>query len=182
MPFKLELRVDSPLHPQDRERPYHVDAKVSAGATRAHAQGALVGQLQLEDFALRFEMAGDNLGDLYPFSACRARYAALRAQRSTPSTWDGVELQDFKGKIGDSDMRGDASIDLGGNRRRLQASVVSTRLDFDDLGVVVGAPPSTKPGETASPEQRKVAARAEIEPEDPARFAIQSRQASHHGR
>jgi AsmA family protein len=170
--FKLDLRVDSPLDLQDRERPYHVDAKVVAGATRARAQGALVGQFQPEDFSLQFDIAGSNLGDLYSLFGVALPDTPpyeLTGQLSRNGTvWS---YEKFKGRIGDSDMQGDASIDLGRDRQRLQASVVSTRLDFDDLGVLVGAPPSTKPGETASQEQRELAAafksRPKILPDSP---------------
>ena len=163
--FKLDLRVDSPLDLQDRERPYHVDAKVVAGATRARARGALVGQFHPEDFSLRFDVAGSNLGDLYPLFGVALPdtppYALTGQLSRDGSVWS---YKKFKGTIGDSDMQGDASIDFGRDRKRLQASVVSTRLDFDDLGTLVGAPPSTKPGETASQEQRDLAAASQSRP------------------
>jgi len=158
-PFAIDIRVDSPLDLVDRERPYRVDAKVSAGETRARARGALVGQLQLEDFALKFDMSGENLGDLFPLLGVPVPdtppYALSGELGRHGTVWS---YKDFRGKVGDSDMQGDASIDLGGDRPLLTANVVSNRLDFDDLGSVVGAPPSTKSGETASDEQRKVAA------------------------
>jgi AsmA family protein len=171
-PFKLDLRVDSPLDLQDRERPYHVDATLAFGATRARAQGALVGQFQPEDFSLLFEIAGSNLGDLYPLFGVALPdtppYALTGQLSRDGARWS---YEKFKGTIGDSDMQGDASFELGRERRRLQASVVSTRLDFDDLGVLVGAPPSTQPGETASQEQREAAeamkARPNVLPDSP---------------
>jgi uncharacterized protein involved in outer membrane biogenesis len=164
-PFAIDIRVDSPLDLVDRERPYRVDAKVSAGGTRARARGALVGQLQLEDFALRFDMSGANLGDLFPLLGVALPdtppYALTGELGRSGTVWS---YKNFKGKVGDSDMQGDAAIDLGGDRPRLTADVVSTRLDFDDLGSVVGAAPSTKPGETASEEQRKRAADLRAKP------------------
>lgn len=158
-PFELALRVDSPLDLQNREQPYHVDAKISAGATRAHAQGALVGQLQLQDFALRFDMSGANLGDLYPLLGVAVPetppYSLSGVLGRDGNTWS---YRNFEGKIGDSDMRGEASFAFG-KPQRLTANIVSKRLDFDDLATLIGAPPSTKPGETASQGQKEVAAR-----------------------
>src|SRR5690606_25677437 len=44
--FKLAARVDSPVDLQDGTKPYRVDVRATAGETRAHARGALRGQLQ----------------------------------------------------------------------------------------------------------------------------------------
>ena len=48
----------------------------------------------------------------------------------------------------------DVSIDIGGERPLLRARLYSSNLDFDDLGGLIGVPPDTRAGETASPEQR----------------------------
>ena len=71
---------------------------------------------------------------------------------------DGVwRFDDFAGRIGDSDVAG-RLVFTERPRRHLQVDVVSNRLDFDDLGPLIGAPPRTV-GETASPEQRRQAQR-----------------------
>lgn len=82
----------------------------------------------------------------------------------------------FTGKLGDSDMRGDVSIDVARERERplLRGELVSQRLDFDDLASLIGAAPSAKPGETISPEQRALAlqlqARPKVLPDRPFRL------------
>jgi hypothetical protein len=55
-------------------------------------------------------------------------------------------------------MHGDVSLELGGERPTVIADLKSKTLDLDDLGVLVGAPPGTGPGETASEEQKQKAA------------------------
>ena len=67
---------------------------------------------------------------------------------------DVWRFSDFDGMVGDSDVAGDVSIDVGGKRPALHAKLRSRQLDLDDLGGLIGAPPGTAPGETASPEQR----------------------------
>ena len=64
----------------------------------------------------------------------------------------------FDGKIGDSDLVGSAIYDKGPQRPLLKADLRAKLLDFDDLGPLVGAPPKTGAGETASAEQRQKAA------------------------
>ncbi len=57
---------------------------------------------------------------------------------------------------------------------KLTAKLRSTLLDFDDLGALVGIPPATGEGETASPEQKKIkaelAARSRVLPDSPFSF------------
>jgi uncharacterized protein involved in outer membrane biogenesis len=67
-------------------------------------------------------------------------------------------FRNFSGRVGDSDLGGTLNIDVSGERPYMKGELRSRRLDFDDLGTLLGAPPSTAPGETASPEQKKEAA------------------------
>src|SRR5690606_9632661 len=46
--------------------------------------------------------------------------------------------QDFRGKVGQSDLAGDLSVNLDGPRPRLQGQLVSTQLRFEDLGPLAG--------------------------------------------
>jgi AsmA family protein len=72
--------------------------------------------------------------------------------------WNLIAL---KGTVGDSDLSGDVSFELSGERPTMVANLHSDKVDFDDLGVLVGAPAGTAPGETASPEQKQQAAAAQ---------------------
>lgn len=164
-PFELEGRVDSPLKLQNKDKPYRMDIRARAGETRARARGALRGQLQFENFNANFEMAGNNLADLYDL-------LQIPLPDTPPYELNGIlnregdvwSYKKFAGKVGDSDLSGDASIDIGGERPKLTAELVSKRLDFDDLAGLVGAPPSAKEGETAAPEQKREAAEVAAKP------------------
>ncbi len=56
--------------------------------------------------------------------------------------------------MGDSDLRGTLTYRTGGKRPFMRADLHSTLLDLADLGPVIGAPPGTRPGKTANPQQR----------------------------
>lgn len=73
-------------------------------------------------------------------------------------------IANFTGKLGDSDLAGDVTLDLAGERPKLAGKLHSKRLDADDLGGLIGAQPATATGETASPRQKQVAAQAEAKP------------------
>ena len=158
--FTVEGRAESPLALRDQERPYRIDARASAGRTHAHARGTLTDPLRLRDFDLQLALSGADLADLYPLIGI--------VTPSTPPydldghfTRDGTtwHYDDFTGKVGDSDLAGDANVDTGGPRPYLRANLVSRRLDMDDLAGFIGAPPQTGGSETANAEQKQQAAR-----------------------
>ena len=158
--LQLEGRVESPLELQDPGKPYQIDLKARAGATHATASGGLVGPLALRDFNLAFGLSGPNLALLYPLIGVATPDTPpyhLKGRLSRKGrTW---HYDDFTGKVGDSDLAGDASVDPSGERPFLRADLVSRRLDFDDLAGFVGAPPQTAKGETASEQQKLEAAK-----------------------
>lgn len=62
-------------------------------------------------------------------------------------------LQDLSGNVGDSDLAGSFSVDPRGRRPFVRAALRSKRLDFDDVGILIGAPSGVGRGET-NEEQR----------------------------
>lgn len=157
--FQMQGTAASPLLLRDRDAPYRVDVRASAGATRAHARGTLLDPLRLRGFDLQMMLAGRDMADLYPL-------LGLAIPSTPPYSLDGRfsregevwHYRDFDGRIGDSDMHGDASVDTGGERLYLRADLWSRRLDFDDLAGFVGGAPQTGKGETANAEQAREAA------------------------
>ncbi|MDI9237329.1 AsmA family protein [Lysobacter sp. LF1] len=157
--FQLNGTAASPLLLRDREMPYRIDVRASAGATRAHARGTLLDPLRLRGFDLQMRLSGRDMADLYPL-------LGLAIPSTPPYSLDGHfsregqvwHYRDFDGRIGDSDMHGDASVDTAGKRPYLRASLTSKRLDFDDLAGFVGGAPQSGAGETANAEQATRAA------------------------
>ena len=165
--FTLEGRAESPLELRDRETPYRIDARASAGATHAHARGTLLDPLRLRDFNLQLALSGKNLDDLYPllglalpptppYNLDGRLTRDISAGKNARTTW---HYNDFTGRVGDSDLRGDASVETGGARPYLRADLHSKRLDFDDLAGFIGAAPSSGKGESTNPELAAQAAR-----------------------
>jgi uncharacterized protein involved in outer membrane biogenesis len=159
--FQLVGTADSPVALLERaDAAYRVDFSARAGVTRARLHGALRVPLDPDDFAIHAELRGNDLGDLYPL-------VGLAVPSTPPYRIEGLlerkgrvlTLRDLEGRIGDSDVAGVAGIDLGGDKPLMRADLRSTHLDLDDLGGLVGLPPSIGEGESASPEQRAEAER-----------------------
>jgi uncharacterized protein involved in outer membrane biogenesis len=161
--FKVNGSAESPLALRDRERPYHVDVHARAGATRAHARGALVDPVLLRDFDLQLALSGQDMADLYPLLGIVTpntppyRLDGRLTRETKPPNGYIWHYDNFHGVVGDSDMAGDASIETGRERPYLRADLVSKRLDFDDLAGFIGKAPQTGAGETSN---AKLAAQA----------------------
>jgi uncharacterized protein involved in outer membrane biogenesis len=157
-PFNIEL-TGAPLLNVRRDRPYAFQADVSAGGTHIIADGAIARPFNFGAWYANVRGSGPDLADLYPL-------IGLALPNTPPYNLTGrVErrgstfgMQDIAGRVGDSDLRGAFTATRRANDRLfLDGDFRSNALDFDDLLTVLGAPPSTQ--ETASPEQREMAAR-----------------------
>ncbi len=159
--FTLQGQAQSPLDLRDKQRPYRIDVQARAGATKAHARGTLLDPLQLRNFDLKLALVGQDLADLYPLLGLAipdtppyslngrlTRDIKSGNDGATKTTW---HYDDFTGKVGDSDLGGDASVTTGGARPYLRGKLVSKRLDFDDLAGFVGAAPQTGGNESSNP-------------------------------
>lgn len=162
--FQLSARLDSPLRLLKDGRGYRVEAIAQAGATRARLHGRLPVPIDPDRFELQAEFVGQDLADLYPL-------LGLAVPESPPYALTGslardgrvVHFRGFHGTIGDSDLRGDLRVVSGGPRIQAHAELFSNHLDFDDLAVLVGAPPATGAGETANASQKAAARRRAME-------------------
>ncbi len=163
--FTLKGNTESPLELTDSEHPFRIHLDGRAGPTHAIASGTLTNPFQFQTFDLRFQLSGSDLEDLYPL-------VGIALPSTPPYSLDGRLKRDhqvwryekFNGRVGDSDLGGNVKIEVGGERPRLTADLVSRLLDFDDLAGFVGAPPKTGGDETANAEQKAEAARVAARP------------------
>lgn len=156
-PFILDL-AGGPLLNVDPDKAYPFNADVRAGATRITAKGAIPKPFDLGRFQADFVARGSDLADLYdligvPLPNTPPYRLAGKLSREV-KVW---KVGGLGGKVGDSDMAGDLSVDTAGERPFLRGDLHSKLLDFDDLGAIFGAAPSAAPGETVSAGQKVVA-------------------------
>ena len=169
--FTLEGSAESPLELQDSERPYRLDLHARAGATRARARGTLLDPFRLRDMDLQFALSGRNLADLYPLIGIAMPdtppYAVDGRLTRDGDTW---HYDGFAGKVGQSDLGGNAAVTVGRERPLFKADLVSKRLDLDDLAGFLGGTPDAE-GEALDPklaaQAAKQAARGKVLPSTP---------------
>lgn len=153
--FRLSANGGSLFALAEHAARYPLALDVRAGATHITLKGALDTNPNEQSLDAHITLRGPDAADLYgllgvvlPNSPPYAVSGRLRRAGKT------IKLDDLAGRIGDSDVAGQMEFDTGGARLRMTADLRSERLDFDDLGSVLGAPPATGSGETASPQQK----------------------------
>ena len=157
-PFELRGQVDSPLALQGKAEPYRVDLRARAGDTRGHVFGSLAEPLQIQQVTVNLEMSGPDLAHLYRFTGVVLPHSPpYELKGRLTRLGDKFSYRKFSGTVGDSDLSGDATVDIGGDRPKLTATLHSKVLDFDDLAGFVGGTPGAGEGETISDEQKEEA-------------------------
>lgn len=153
------LVTGGPLLNISPNRPYPFDARVDAGSTHVTAKGDITKPFNLGLFETQVSVSGTDLNRLYALTG-------LTLPNTPPYKISGhlsrngqrFDFKKLNGRVGDSDVSGDLFVLTGRERPYLEADLQSRRLDFDDLGSLVGAAPATGRGETASAGQKVEAA------------------------
>jgi uncharacterized protein involved in outer membrane biogenesis len=139
-------------------QPFRFGAKGSVGRTEVVADGTAAGK-ELENLDFNLTATGPSLKHIGRLTGVvlpdTPPYRLKGHLKRNGGEW---VFDPFDGKVGDSDLAGSATYRKAAARPFLLANLRSKRLDFNDLGPLVGAPPGTGPGETASAEQRQKAA------------------------
>ncbi len=167
--FRAEV-TGAPLLNVSPSRPYPFDADIRAGATRILAKGSVTRPFDLGRFDTSLTITGADLNELYGLTGLALPntppYRVSGQLRRARTKW---LLGKANGRIGDSDIAGDLSVETRGERPFLKAELRSRRLDFDDLASIFGGAPSRARGEAVSAEQQavggKMAAERRIFPE-----------------
>lgn len=141
---------------RDENAPYRLKARIAVGHTEADVDGTITSLLKFSAVDVRLALRGDSLAQLFPligivFPETRA-YTTQGHMVHSGQSW---HYEKFSGRIGSSDIAGEFQAETGGKRPAIRADVVSRRLDFADLGALIGARPggvqAAKKAAAASP-------------------------------
>ncbi len=166
-PVSFEVHAGSDETLKNPQARYPIDLVLQAGDSKASAKGTLDHPLDYTGLDVDVALRGQDLqalGSVLKLPLPATPPYDLRGKVSHQPEHERWNLVAIRGTVGDSDLEGDVSLELAGERPTVVADLKSKRLDVDDLGVLVGAPPDTQPGETASAAQRQEAAAAKARP------------------
>ena len=149
------LVTGGPLLNISPRRPYPFDAEVRAGSTVVLAKGQVTKPFDLGRFETQLTVSGADLNRLYALTGLALpNTPPYKISGHLTRKGERFDFNKLTGRVGDSDVSGDLFVLMGRERPYLEAELQSQRLDFDDLGSLVGAAPAVGRGETASAGQK----------------------------
>ena len=160
-PVSLEIHAGTEQSLKNPAARYPLEVSLHAGDTLARAEGTIDDPADLSGLDIGVHLEGpdlNQLGEILQIPLPETPPYQLSAQAShQENRWNFVAL---RGEVGDSDLSGDITLQMDAERPIIYATLQSNHLDFDDLGLLIGAPPGTGPGESASPQQESKAEQA----------------------
>jgi uncharacterized protein involved in outer membrane biogenesis len=162
-PVTIDGTAGSPTSLAESRQPFPLRMEVRAGNTGASFDGTFepsrVGRIDG-----RAKLSGADLAELGSIARLpipwTPRYAFAGRVTRESAVWTVHELE---GTMGNSDIAGRVSLEEG-KPPRLRGELVSRRLDYRDLGGIVGLPPGGRPTQAASAAQRAEAERRKQSP------------------
>ncbi len=132
-----------PLINVDRDKPYPFAMEIHSSTTRITAKASILHPFNLGELSGALTFAGANLADLYYLTGIAfPRTGPYRLVAGFQRDGTTYRLMDMAGTVGNSDLEGDMTVDVHTGRPYLFATLRSRRLDFVDLGPLIGGAPS----------------------------------------
>lgn len=143
-PLKGKGRTGAALALQDTRRPFPLQADVRIGDSHVALVGTLTDPLHLGALDVRLWFSGSSMAKLYPLTGITlpdtppyATEGRLKAELRRDGS--RYSYQDFRGRVGGSDLAGDLVFVTGGARPKLSGELHSKLLQFTDLAPLIGA-------------------------------------------
>lgn len=153
-----------PLVNIDPSRAYPFDARIEAGATRIRLEGRIDHPFNFAALSGKLSVSGADLKDLYDLTGLALPNSPPYALAAGFSRRGAVvALSGLRGRMGESDLEGDVSIDNSSGRPFVKADLASRRLRLSDAMAIVGGVPKRNARALLSPDQKLMAARLTAE-------------------
>lgn len=151
-------RIGAVLALQQTDQPFPLQARLRIGDSHIALVGTLTDPLHLGALDLRLWFAGSSMAKLYPIIGVTlpdtppyATEGRLEAQLHRHGS--RFSYENFRGRVGGSDLEGNLLFVTGQDRPKLSGSLHSNLLRFADLAPLIGAAPEQgQPGDGATPQ------------------------------
>ena len=128
-----------PLINVDESRPYDFAADITAGDTHAVLKGQVLHPFHLDRFNANIAFTGNNLRDLFYLTGLTLPPTPpYRISAALTREGEIYRLHNLAGLVGGTDLHGDLSVDVAGDKPVLRGNLASRVLNFADLGAMVG--------------------------------------------
>ena len=130
---------------RERKTPYPMKVNLKVGSTEVNAIGTITDPYELKGIDLTLNVKGNSAADIFPiFGIALLPTPPYDVTGKLTYADDKWHFTNFKGHMGSSDLSGNLTWDVdendnNGKRPFLNASFISNRLNFSDLGAFIGA-------------------------------------------
>ncbi|MEO7241625.1 MAG: AsmA family protein [Variovorax sp.] len=123
--------------------PFEIDAW--AGPTRLKANGTVARLSNLDGIDAKFEIMGQSLGNLYELiGVSMPETSPYQLSGTLGKEGKTFKVDNLNGKLGLSDLSGKLTFDQSSQPPVLSGAIASKVLDMDDLGPLIGLPPTER--------------------------------------
>jgi uncharacterized protein involved in outer membrane biogenesis len=155
-PLEIKAEGGPLMNLGSTSKPYPISIDITVEKTRLQLNGSIVDPVKLTGVDASLELQGPSAGDLFPLLNVPAPetppYHIKGHLRHEGDVWI---YENFDGTVGSSDLGGSLSVDTSQPKLFIKGELDSKKLDFVDIGPLIGIPPESK---AATDEQRKEAA------------------------
>ena len=144
---------------RDASSPWPIDVQLANGPTHVEMGGTLQDPLHLKGANIKLAIAGPDMSLLEPLSGLPIPPTPPYKVTSNVDFAPGrIQLKNFQGVVGKSDVAGDCDFELSGKRPVLTANLTSRRVDLTDFAGLIGAQPGGQGtgGQKAAASQRVI--------------------------
>lgn len=143
-PVRGEGKAGAILSLQASDVKYPVEAQLKVGQSDISARGTLTNPRHFSALDVRLKISGASMAQLFPFTGLvlpeTPRFSTEgRVVGSLAPDNFHLRYENFRGKVGSSDIRGTLEYLSKQPRPLLRGTVESDYLDFRDLGALIGA-------------------------------------------
>jgi len=125
----------------DETKPYTFTADIHSGATHVEANGDIPNPFYLGRFRAVATFSGANLSDLYYLTGLAfPGTPPYRLSGSLTREGSVFRFSSFAGIVGETDLRGDVTVESNHGLPFVRAALRSRKLNFTDLAPLFGAP------------------------------------------
>lgn len=145
-------KVGGLLSLRDGSEPFPMQGEISFGETRMAIEGGMTAPKGVASLNVGLKLAGSSLSDLNAlFGLALPSTPPFQTEGRLIGLLDRPErvwrYEDFKGVVGESDLRGTVEYTVRDPRPRLTGTLASDLLRFRDLGPLIGIESADQPGQ-----------------------------------
>jgi uncharacterized protein involved in outer membrane biogenesis len=142
-PFRAQIH-GGPLINLDPEHPYDLEAHLTASDITLDAHASFPKPFDLASYRVKFSVSGSDLADVYYLTGLALpNTPPYQLAANVRHAGTVFHLDDFKGKLGSSDIEGDVEVQTAASKPKLVAKLRSDSLNIGDLAPTLGHPASS---------------------------------------